>query len=81
MEESHWAVGWVQWIAIHESDARALRIADQLRERVADCPVLDEEAWSELEWTEAADYWDGMSPRTKVQYAMHIRARYHTISG
>ena len=25
VRESHWAVGWVEWIAIHESDEAALR--------------------------------------------------------
>lgn len=77
VEESHWAVGWVQWIAIHESDARALEIADNNRKRLDDYPVLDEEAWSALEWEEAADYWDGCSPRERVQMAMGERSRYH----
>ena len=29
VRESHWAVGWVEWIAIHELDAAALQIADE----------------------------------------------------
>ncbi|HEY4356012.1 MAG TPA: hypothetical protein VGN16_09715 [Acidobacteriaceae bacterium] len=32
IRESHWAVGWVEWIAIHESDEPALREADALRD-------------------------------------------------
>ena len=26
VRESHWAVGWVEWIAIHQSDEQALRV-------------------------------------------------------
>jgi hypothetical protein len=29
VSENHWACGWVEWIAIHESDEAALRLADQ----------------------------------------------------
>jgi hypothetical protein len=30
VRETHWAVGWVEWIAIHESDDKALKIADDI---------------------------------------------------
>ncbi|WMT71325.1 hypothetical protein [Bradyrhizobium sp. Ash2021] len=30
VRESHWLVGWVEWIAIHESDDKALAIADDI---------------------------------------------------
>ena len=29
VRESHWAVGWVEWIKIHELDTTALAIADK----------------------------------------------------
>ena len=77
VRESHWAAGWVEWIAIHQDDDEALEIADEVQARLADYPVISEDHWSELEWNEAADYWDGMSPREKVQTAMDIRAKYH----
>ena len=35
VRESHWAVGWVEWIAIHEADEKALAIADAQCERLA----------------------------------------------
>ena len=31
VRESHWAVGWVEWIAIHQDDAEALRKADAIK--------------------------------------------------
>ena len=36
VREGHWAVGWIEWIAIHETDARALEeYVKSLRRRVA----------------------------------------------
>jgi hypothetical protein len=47
VRDRHWAVGWVEWIAIHKDDEKALRIADENIERMEDYPFLDED-----------DYWD-----------------------
>ena len=77
VRESHWAVGWVEWIAIHESDAKSLATANEIMANLADYPVVNEEHWSELESEQAADYWESMSPRDKVQFAMDERRRYH----
>lgn len=77
IRESHWAVGWVEWIALDQDDDTALEIADQAMGRLKEYPSLDDDAWSELEYEEAADYWDGLSPREKVQTAMEERKRYH----
>jgi hypothetical protein len=61
VHESHWAVGWVEWIAIEadgssESDV-ALEIADQQMARLDDYPVLNEEDYSEEEQKEAEVIW------------------------
>lgn len=80
VRESHWAVGWVEWIAIHQDDERACQIADDLRDHYNDYPVVDESDYSDLEWNEAADYWEGMSPRDRVAYAMQERKRYHWLA-
>ncbi|MBO4228141.1 hypothetical protein [Bradyrhizobium neotropicale] len=77
VRESHSAVGWVEWIAIHETDAKALQAADKIKGALADYPVINESHWSELEWNEAADYWDSLSPRDKVRMAIDVRSRYH----
>jgi len=50
------AVGWVEWIAIHESDAAALAIANKISDALEDYPVVNEDHWSQLEWDEACDY-------------------------
>lgn len=57
VREGHWAVGWIEWIAIHETDYAALRVADELQERVEDYPVLDENDWSEREDATAQYLW------------------------
>lgn len=59
IRESHWAVGWVEWIGIHQDDARALRLADDMEESLSDYPVLDDYDLSEREFNAALDYWDG----------------------
>lgn len=43
VHESHWAVGWVEWIAIPADDAPALKLADSLRARYESYPCLDVE--------------------------------------
>ena len=67
VRESHWAVGWVEWIAIHSTDEKSLRIADGIAERLEDYPIIDEMNWGELEYTEACDYWERMSIRERVE--------------
>jgi hypothetical protein len=57
IRESHWAVGWVEWIAIHESDAAAIEAAEKMLADMEDYPVLNEEHFSELEWSEYDDAW------------------------
>jgi len=54
--ESHWAVGWVSWIAIHPSNLGAIEEAERIQRRLADYPILDEDAYGELRWDEAKEY-------------------------
>jgi hypothetical protein len=68
VRERHWGVGWLEWIAIHETDHAAILAADEMLCALSDYPVLDECALSELEWDEAAEYWERMSVRDRVQY-------------
>jgi hypothetical protein len=66
VRESHWAVGWVEWIAIHESDETALRAADEQQERLENYPVLDEDDWSRREWEGAAETWDRLTVGDRI---------------
>jgi hypothetical protein len=68
VHESHWAVGWVEWIAIHESDSQALEKANEIMRRLDGYPVVNEDHWSELEWNEACEYWERLSVRDRAEY-------------
>lgn len=57
VREGHWAVGWIEWIAIHESDEKALTEADEIMGALADYPVIDDSHWSETESEEANEVW------------------------
>jgi len=68
VRERHWAVGWVEWIAIDQDDTAALEKADAIMDKLAAYPVVCEDHWSELEWNEAADYWAAMNIQDRVDY-------------
>ena len=53
----HWAVGWVEWIAIHPDDVKALREADKACADLSEYPVLDEHDYDSEEQQEAAKIW------------------------
>ncbi|MER9833394.1 hypothetical protein NKJ28_00255 [Mesorhizobium sp. M0145] len=77
IRESHWAVGWVEWVAIHETDDAALETADEIKAALEDYPVVDESHWSDLEFTETVDYWASMSTRERADYILSEVKRYH----
>ena len=67
VRESHWAVGWVEWIAIHESDTESLQKADEMLCSLSDYPILDESHFSELEYSEAENQWQQMPIKYRVE--------------
>jgi len=74
---SHWAVGWVEWIAIHQDDSRALAIADKIAARLEDYPVIDEDDWGELEQEDANETWRNCySPGERLAYIRKFRYQF-----
>jgi hypothetical protein len=69
IRESHWAVGWVEWIGIHKSDDSGLRIAAECLDQLEDYPILDESDYSRRE-EEACDLtWrECFRPRERAKY-------------
>ena len=66
--ESHWAVGHVEWIGLHKNSPQELiDVAENIINRIADYPILDESHYSELEWKEASEYWAQSSIRERVR--------------
>lgn len=63
VRESHCLVGWVEWIAIHESATDALRIADDIAKRLEGYPVVNEDHWSEVELEELEQDWASWGAR------------------
>lgn len=77
VRESHWAVGWVEWIAIHESNEKALGVADANMERLEQYPVLDEDDWSEREDEHANQIWtECYSVEERVKYIREHRSQF-----
>lgn len=74
VRESHFLCGWVEWIAIHESDEQALRAADAMQESLEDYPLLDEEDHSRREWEECERVWsDCYSVGERIRYLRKAR--------
>lgn len=55
VRERHWACGWVEWIAIHESAVEKIVIAEKILERLENYPVVNEDDFSALEDEECAE--------------------------
>lgn len=72
VREGHWAVGWVEWIAVHESDVDALEKADNIACALKDYPVVSDDHLSEIEWDEAADYWQRASVRERAEICARL---------
>lgn len=69
VREGHWGVGWVEWIAIHQDDYAALKVADECVAAVADYPVLDDSDFSEREQAEADRIWsDCYRVKDRIEY-------------
>ncbi len=79
VRENHWAVGWVEWIAIHHADTVGLQIADEQKSRLRDYPILDEELWSEYEDSDCCETWTNCyDPRERAAY---LREHVSDLSG
>lgn len=73
LRDSHWAVGWVETIYIHESDTARLQIADDLLTKLEDYPVISEDDWSDLEYTRACEYWERATISDRVYWCQRYR--------
>ncbi len=49
VREHHWAVGWVEWIGVHESNGAGVRELRRILEARESYPVLDDDDFSEEE--------------------------------
>lgn len=78
VREGHWAVGWIEWIAIHESDEKALAIQYEIEGSLADYPVLDELDWSEEEAEEASEVWRNCyDEKERIEYVREYPDQFY----
>ena len=56
VRDEHWAVGWVEWIAIHKEVQAHIDKADELLAQLADYPVLDEEDYCNRQYEAALSF-------------------------
>ncbi len=66
--ENHWAVGWVQWIAVPLTNAKALKVAQELADRHEDYAVLDEDLFSTFESEAAEESWACGSIKDRIYW-------------
>lgn len=77
VRESHWAVGWVEWIAIHSSNIVALAKARELCESANQYPPLDELHWSNLEQERAEEIWSNcFDVEERILYIRRHRSQF-----
>ena len=55
VRERHWAVGWVEWLAIRPENTAAVAEAEKIGDELEEYPILDEDRYSELEAQDAPE--------------------------
>lgn len=67
VRENHWAVGWIEWVAIHPSNEAAVKAAvkaaEEMARRMDSYPVLSEDRFSEYEMEEYQEGWEAWGKR------------------
>lgn len=77
VRENHWAVGWVEWIAIHQTATEALQKADDIKGKLEDYPVVDEDLFSLYESEEADEVWlNCYRPAERVKWIREHRSQF-----
>jgi len=66
VRDNHWAVGWIEWIAIHPRNKAATALAEQLAKKMDDYPILDETGYGEAEHAAVCETWEQMSLKERA---------------
>jgi hypothetical protein len=63
----HWACGWFEIILV-EPGTESVRIAETIEKRLEDYPILDEDDFSNREYSAAYSYWEtcGLKERIRI---------------
>lgn len=76
IRESHFLCGWVEWIAVHKDDEIAIKLAEEMQEKIENYPILDEDDCVELEHDEASDHWKTFSNSERIEYVKKRRNQF-----
>lgn len=77
IKDNHFLVGWVEYILVPESNDKAVKIAQELHDRVENYPILCEEHFSQLEDTEAQEVWQNCyDVSERVRYIRQYGSEY-----
>lgn len=69
-------VGWIDTLRISvDADPTVLAALDDMIGTLDDYPILDDDDHSDLEYSEACDYWARCSVRERVEYLQEARER------
>lgn len=74
--ENHFLCGWVEWIAIHKDDGNAIKLAEEMQEKIENYPILDEDDCVELENETASDHWKTFSNSERISYIKKRRNQF-----
>jgi len=66
VRDSHWACGWVEWIAIHPRNKAAIDLAEQLCQKLNGYPILDESRYGDKEHEAVCETWEQMSLKERA---------------
>lgn len=74
---NHWAVGWVEYLLIDPTATETVKLAEKLRAKLDDYPVLDENDFSELENNEANETWANCFRESeRIKYIREHRSQF-----
>jgi hypothetical protein len=77
VREGHWAVGWIEWIGIHQDAEDILKEADEILCALEDYPVVDDEHLSNLELEEAEEVWTNCyNEKERIKYIRDHRNQF-----
>lgn len=68
----HWGPGWFEIILVRPGSP-AFKVAENIESFLADYPSLDDDRLSEMEWDEAARYWESLSVRDRIELIRESR--------
>lgn len=67
VRENHYAVGWIEWIAIHQTATKEIEIAKGIEERLDNYPILNEDGYTQKVFDAAYTYWQSMPRKERIR--------------